>query len=85
MAAPVPTYSAHLVASEGEAEVIIRRAIPAGIDGPHGGFTVPAGASMSDIGDELVCRGYARPALDDWKASVRYDGVHLDVALERVA
>lgn len=77
------TYSAHVVPTETQVEVIIRRAIPAGIDGPFGGFVLTAGASMSDVSAELGRHGYAPVALDGWKVSVGYDGLRLDAELAR--
>lgn len=78
------TYSAHIGYDEtGAVDLVVRCAVPAGVDGPCGGDTFPADTSMSDIGAYLAANGYVTPTLDDWKTTTAYDGLRLHADLTR--
>lgn len=79
------TYSAIVAAEEGQVEVIVRRAVYAGIDAPFDGFTLESGANMREVSAELERRGYAPVAIDEWSAEVGFDGIRLYATLSVVA
>jgi hypothetical protein len=65
-------------------ELLVRRAVPAGVDGPcTGTVELSPDASMREAADVLRLMGFAAPALDDWTVSVAFDGLRLKARVER--
>lgn len=75
-------YSAHVYISgdTGKIELTIRKAIPAGIDGPCGGLDEVA--NMVQVEEYLRDHGYA--VRGGWAFNTNYAGLNLDADLVRV-
>ena len=78
-----PTYSAHISPDEnGAPTMIVRRAIPGGIDGPFSPAMPVEGLSLAQIEDELNSHGYA--LAESWTTVKAYDGLRLSAELIRL-
>lgn len=74
-------YSAHvwIAHDTGKPTLTIRRAVPAGIDGPFGGLDEVG--TLNEVETYLYDHGYALAR--GWKLSTNYAGLNLDADLIR--
>lgn len=72
-------YSAHVWIDDGKVKLTIRRAVPAGIDGPFGGLNEVS--TLNEVETYLYDHGYALAR--SWKLSTNYAGLNLDADLIR--
>jgi hypothetical protein len=74
-----PTYSAHVgVNEDGDAiDLVVRKRVPAGIDGPHGGADKVE--SLTEVERWLVAHSYQR--VSNWRFVKAYDGLRLEADL----
>lgn len=77
------TYTAHVGANiDGELTLIVRRAIPAGVDGPVGVELPVEGMTLPQIEGELRRHGYA--LAEPWKTAATFAGLKLTAELYRL-
>lgn len=80
---PAATFTAVVVADEQHVHLVIRKSVPAGIDGPWHSRVFPSGTAMRDVVDAIVAAGFLRPDLENFEATVAFDGLRLSAKLVR--
>lgn len=83
MSNPQATYSAHVgITDDGAVSLTVRKAIPAGIDGPV--FSVPLlGMDDNLAATELLLRERGFCLAEAWQLITAFDGLRLEAELVR--